>query len=467
MLFGEDMDREELLLEEALVRNSTLTTLRIGRLCGGERTVRFLTRILAECTGLKKLTLGGLRDEFVNISEATLTRCTEALAVNEMLQELTLPYSLWHSNNWIAYFAFLPRNKHLKKLEVSEMLSRHYETLPPVLEVLAQTDSSGRVSFGCYMHRTVDEGLMRCRAFSEINIHGDTSWKVSALQRLPWMDHYTSVTISLFERDERLFSYAANYIRATNVLRKLCLMVTLAAKNAPSSCWTLLFEAISGNTSIADLCIYSGDNFAYTDRLARIVGLSRWITRASYSESSKESNPNGFILPLSKAMGENYNLLKVDLCPFAKMDAEARHCWSIIRKTTRRNYDLVELAGAFNQTSELDWYTANALEKVSRRPALLRELAEKEGIAADEVASMVRSRLQTVDGLNDFMRLTSVVKERVTCAPPVDGCSKQLHDLNIYCWRRVRQYLSFDDVKRVIVTVRDHARPSWTTRCKE
>ncbi|KAL1478970.1 hypothetical protein MTO96_015960 [Rhipicephalus appendiculatus] len=70
-LFGEATDIEGFLLEEALVCNSTLSTLNIGRLCGGERTVRFLTRILTECTSLKKLTLDALRDEYINISEAT------------------------------------------------------------------------------------------------------------------------------------------------------------------------------------------------------------------------------------------------------------------------------------------------------------------------------------------------------------------------------------------------------------
>ncbi|KAL1451214.1 hypothetical protein MTO96_043914 [Rhipicephalus appendiculatus] len=118
-LFGEESDREELSLDEALVRNSTLTTLNIGRLCGGERTTRFLTRVVAECASIKKLTLGGLRDEYVNISEATMIRCGEALAQNETLEELALSYSLWHPNNWIAFFAFLPKNKHLKKVEVS------------------------------------------------------------------------------------------------------------------------------------------------------------------------------------------------------------------------------------------------------------------------------------------------------------------------------------------------------------
>ncbi|KAH7946946.1 hypothetical protein HPB52_006204 [Rhipicephalus sanguineus] len=132
----------------------------------------------------------------------------------------------------------------------------------------------------------------------------------------------------------------------------------------------------------------------------------------------------------------------------------------MVREKTRMNSGLVELASAFNQTAALDWYTAIALEKVSRRPALVRVLAEKEGIAADEVARIIRSRLRSVEGLHDFMRLTGVVKEGVTCAPPVNGFSIQLHDLNNDCWRLLRRYLSFDDVKRFTVAKQHHSTSS-------
>ncbi|KAL1477258.1 hypothetical protein MTO96_035883 [Rhipicephalus appendiculatus] len=73
---------------------------------------------------------------------------------------------------------------------------------------------------------------------------------------------------------------------------------------------------------------------------------------------------------------------------------------------------------------------------------------------------MIRSRLRSVEGLHDFMRLTGVVKECVTCAPPVDGCRMQLQDLNDDCWRLVRRYLSFDDVKRFSIASKNHTTSS-------
>ncbi|KAL1424956.1 hypothetical protein MTO96_019815 [Rhipicephalus appendiculatus] len=80
---------------------------------------------------------------------------------------------------------------------------------------------------------------------------------------------------------------------------------------------------------------------------------------------------------------------------------------------------------------------------------------------------MLRSRLRNVEGLNDFMRLTGVVQESVTCGPPVDGSSVQLQDLNHDCWCAVRRYLSFDDVKRFTVTKPDKFPPSRTASGEE
>ncbi|KAH6943310.1 hypothetical protein HPB50_019422 [Hyalomma asiaticum] len=109
-------------------------------------------------------------------------------------------------------------------------------------------------------------------------------------------------------------------------------------------------------------------------------------------------------------------------------------------------------------------YSASALEKVSRHPALLRELAKRKRMAADEVAYMVRRRLRSIEGLDDFMRLTGVVNESVTCAPPVDGCSKRLDDLNYDCWNLVRRYLSVDDVKRFTFAKPDKPTLTRTTK---
>ncbi|KAH7943775.1 hypothetical protein HPB52_011417 [Rhipicephalus sanguineus] len=276
------------------------------------------------------------------------------------------------------------------------------------------------------------------------------------------LDHFTSLSLELCEADQRWFSALAKYVRATTVLRELRLAVSSPVDAAPLSCWTLLFDSISANTSVADLSISCSDNLMCNERLATTIGLSRYITRVSYKMSRERGDPTSFILPLSEAIADNYNLLEVHLSS-GQVGVEARRGLFTIRETTRRNSSLVECAAGFNQTTSPDWYTANALEKVLRHPALMRELAELEGIAACEVARMIRSRLRSVEDLHDFMRITGVVKRCVTCYPPADGCSVQLQDLNDDCWRLLRRYLSFDDVKRFAAGKPDDSTPSRTT----
>ncbi|KAL1478367.1 hypothetical protein MTO96_035065 [Rhipicephalus appendiculatus] len=353
-VYGYDVDHKELLLDEAVIHNGTLSTLQAFSVCGGEESVRFLTRILGECAALKKLHIAWARQPYAKISGATLTRCAEALAENKTLEVLTLPYSFWHSSNWIAFFALLPRNKHLKKLQVTSRDIKEYETLPDVLEALAQSDSLARVTFGDYILR-LGVNLMHFRVFSSIGIFGEESVQVNALQRLHTLCHFTRVTLNLSDAGERVFSALAKYIRETTVLRELSLTVTSSYLPPNTSTgWTLLFESMSSNASVSDLDIYSNGNFEYNDHLARIIGHSRYITRVKFMINSVYGNATNFVFLLSETTGDNCNLLKVNLLG-AKVGIEAKRCLFTIRETTRRNSGLVERAAAFNQTTQLDW----------------------------------------------------------------------------------------------------------------
>ncbi|KAL3170603.1 hypothetical protein MRX96_014169 [Rhipicephalus microplus] len=289
-----------------------------------------------------------------------------------------------------------------------------------------------------------------------VYIGGAMKEKVYALQSLLPLNHLTSVVIDLRERDQQLFDCMAKYIKETTVLREIILHVSNTAGDAPAACWEPLFESLSSNTSITYLWITGRDHFSYAGHLARTVGRSRFITQAFYEEYQPDWDPSGFVSPLSRELDENYNLLEVSLSETAKMEC-------------RNNVLLVQSQGSVQKElwpGETSWcrYSVSYTRLVRRQrtgesfaaaSSFVRELAEKEGLAVEEVAKMLRSRLVSVDGMHDFMRLTSVVKKAVTCAPPVDGCSFQIQDLNVDCWRFVRRYLGFDDVKRCPVAKPD------------
>ncbi|KAH6943309.1 hypothetical protein HPB50_019421 [Hyalomma asiaticum] len=466
---GSELDRQDLLLVECLVRNDTLSALYVSNLCGGERTARFLTRILSECAALKKLTVGSVQDPYISIPEAAMTLCAEAMARNEALRELELPYSLWHQKNWIAFFSFLPRNGCLKKLDVTHGERTDYETFPAVLEALEQTNTSVRVSFG---HCTSASGahLMHYKVFSSLRLSGEESVQVCALQKLRALDHFTRLSVDVSKADEHLFSSLANYIRGTTALQDLELTVTRpqGSVNAVcSSCWITLFQSISANTSIAELEIFSSGSFAYNDHLVRTVALSKTITRVSLFLNIRNGQATDFISLLASAIIDSFCVLEV-LLYGAKVDAEAVCSLFAVRETTRRNCGLVVRAvDMIDRTTPLDWYTAVTLEKVSRHPALVREVAKKKDIAVEDVTRILRTRLESVQGLHGFMRITGVVKNYVTCAPPVHGSSTQLEHLNSDCWRLLRRYLSIDDVKPSPSASREALRASQTTTSEE
>ncbi|KAL3255563.1 hypothetical protein MRX96_017461 [Rhipicephalus microplus] len=115
---------------------------------------------------------------------------------------------------------------------------------------LANKSSSDGVSFRSYRHIPAVSEFMCFGAFSGIEIHGELHLKVSALQRLPTFDHFTSLSLSLNEPDERLFSSLTKYVHATTMLPKLRLYVASLEDLEYASCWTLLLESIAASTSI-------------------------------------------------------------------------------------------------------------------------------------------------------------------------------------------------------------------------
>ncbi|KAH6943308.1 hypothetical protein HPB50_019420 [Hyalomma asiaticum] len=266
----------------------------------------------------------------------------------------------------------------------------------------------------------------------------------------PCRDHYSG---RFFE--EAVLSNAVlsslTVLQIRGVLRELRFIVINSCApttDGSAECWRLLFESISVCSSLAELefNVTSLRDDGCKELLAHTISGSTSITRVTVHLFPLDRDSIRFVLLLSKEIQENYTLLDLQL-GHASLTSEATHSWLAIMETTRRNSGFVARAATFLQTSRLDRYNAVALEQVLRNPALVRELAERECIAQDQVATTIRNGLLSVDGLHDFMRLTGVVKQTVTCAPPGDGCSTTLLDLNVDCWRCVRRHLSFDDVK--------------------
>ncbi|KAH7976144.1 hypothetical protein HPB52_009331 [Rhipicephalus sanguineus] len=148
---------------------------------------------------------------------------------------------------------------------------------------------------------------------------------------------------------------------------------------------------------------------------------------------------------LAKGIIQNRTLLTV--IGSRHVDADVARDWLTVQEATRRNSGVVARAARLLKASVFDRYVVAALDRVTRHPALLAEVAKLVEMDKAELSSLIRDRLRRTETMDEFMRFAAVVKERVVCRPSVDGRT-QLDALNEYCWRHVRQYLVLDDVEQ-------------------
>ncbi|XP_049513823.1 uncharacterized protein LOC119465758 [Dermacentor silvarum] len=242
----------------------------------------------------------------------------------------------------------------------------------------------------------------------------------------------------------------AEYLKSTIALRHLELIVVrdiVVDAEGASPCWSVIHESLSRNNSLrylkASVFNYSPQDI---EDLADAVKRSQSITGVKFINKTTR-NSTIFVRCLSKGIEDNCTLLSVS--SWCSIDTDAAGHWFTICETTRRNAGLVARAARFMKASHLDRYVSGALERVSRYPALLDEVAEQAHIDKSEIVDLVRDRLKRTESLDGFMRVVGVVRERVICHPPNDG-RMQLDDLIEDCWRHVRRYLLIDDVKHSI-----------------
>ncbi|KAL1446611.1 hypothetical protein MTO96_044529 [Rhipicephalus appendiculatus] len=96
------------------------------------------------------------------------------------------------------------------------------------------------------------------------------------------------------------------------------------------------------------------------------------------------------------------------------------------------------------------WRSTGALERICKlHTELMEDLAELVEISADEIGGIARRHLRRTASLDDYMRITGVVKERVMCHSSDDG-HMQLGDLNEDCWEMIRRHLMLDDVTEAV-----------------
>ncbi|KAH7978792.1 hypothetical protein HPB49_006768 [Dermacentor silvarum] len=327
-----------------------------------------------------------------------------------------------------------------------DLLESEYRQLAGVVRDLERSNSEEKVSINAPC-RIDTLGLKDCKRCSELYalvMKNNDPNLLALFQQLPTFSHLNTLLLRMEHWDSAICSLVAEYIATTSTLQRLRMQFYRSFVPPESDTWwRALSESLVLNRSITELGIgVSADVRLREDDmfLANAVmqgGLIRKICLLAWSRIAFRY----FTRRLRANISKNRTLCSVT----GWNGHELADDWFAVSDTARRNSGFVARAAQFLNHARCDRLCAAGLDRVSRHPALVAELAEVLSIDKVEAADMVRQRFQCIEGLDEFMRLAGVVKERVTCLPRQDGRT-QLDGLNQDCWAHVRRYLELDDV---------------------
>ncbi|XP_065308369.1 uncharacterized protein [Dermacentor albipictus] len=438
---------------EGVLKNRSIEKLSINVLTGDEEIAELVAEVISKNRVIRNLTLWTFSQGVPELHDV-YGRWLRAVIQNDTLEEVGLPLQIFLPSQWATFIMALPQKGNLKKVHIDAGF--HGEMLRPVCSMLTATGSDKRVSIGTCEYRA-DVDLIRCKALRAMHfspLEPDDLLGV-ALHLLPSCEHVTVLTIPVDIRNRRLFMPLAEYLNSTSVLRELTLVVSydvqLVEAQGANPGWSVVRESLSRNKSLRKLtlchqCLTTRDMEGLADALKR----SRSI-RSVVLMNETAGGTTAFVRRLAKGIADNCTLLEVDCMAF--IEADAAGDWLAVREAMLRNSGLVARAARIKKASDCDRYVTGALERVSRYPALLDEVAMEARIDKAELTVLVRDRLKRTESMDGFMRAAGVVRERVVCHPPPSDDRMQLDDLIDDCWRHLRRYLMIEDVKDSICRI--------------
>ncbi|KAH7968581.1 hypothetical protein HPB52_009838 [Rhipicephalus sanguineus] len=451
--FTDDSVKSEIAVLEGILYNRRISKVGISAFTGNAESIQLVARILGENTVVKSFAILYIREEISPGHHVTYDAWLQALQENVALEELSIPYQIWNLQQWIRFTNILDSKQHLKKVNILSD-GKNCNHFTHVCRALEDNGVHEKVSCGLYFVKD-NADLLKCKMFSGLyfglGVREDV--KATALRQLLDCSHVTCLTLDIPRGNLAVSSALAEYVQSTSVLRKLEVSTGFAVVSDVSDAWwTLIVQSLSRNNSIKDLNICVSDmSDRDAESIVEAVSENTNIRKLTFGACGLMTL-NAFVNRLSVGIMGNHTLLRVVL--YGGLDQEgqdvSRKLFDIY-EATRRNSGLLAAAAAFPKATDVHRYSAAALERIYKLYAeLLEDLAELVDVNVAEIGGMAHRHLNRTASLDEYMRITGVVKERVECHPRDDG-RMQLDDLNEDCWRMVRRHLMLDDVEEAVI----------------
>ncbi|KAH8040181.1 hypothetical protein HPB51_009559 [Rhipicephalus microplus] len=430
---------------EGVLENTSIEKLSLSRFKGTEENTALVSRIIREKRAIPTLSILSSDDPF---EQHSLYDCwVQPLIQNDVLVEVTLSVSMLHTTKWSDFLRVLPTKQNLKMVNL--MNTSSYPKIRWLCTELKDSGSEEKVYLGYDPDFRQSTEQLHCKA-----IWGANLWTVqpgdhllAVVRQLPNFQGLRVLGIPIRSDHMRLSLALAEFLRSATALHTLDLRIKVNGPqqaNAQNPWWKIILESIGRSKTVKNLHLtVSGMSIQDSHDLADSVKHNTCITEL-YLGCTPKANNTAFFRRLSQGIEENYTLASLKF--EGGLDADCGSHWLAVEETTWRNSGLVPRAARIKQASKSDRYVTRAVDRVSRYPGLLEEVARRAKLDQSELAALVRDRLMAIQSLDGFMGFVGVVKERVMCHSAEDG-RVQLDDLNEDCWRHVRRYLVADDVR--------------------
>ncbi|KAL1416480.1 hypothetical protein MTO96_000757 [Rhipicephalus appendiculatus] len=363
-----------------------------------------------------------------------------AFAENKALEELTLSLSWYDAEDWRSFFKALASNASLKKVKVCQFPRKD---VAEIFRAMRETGVQGRfvgVRTACTERFDAENDSTAFPAFEPL------PRTASLLQSC---SHVTSLCIVSEKEISNVLvsSVISQCITGTTALRELEVICRMYSSRwyADNTIQKALVEGMSTNNTIRSLYIW-GLNFDETETqmLAETLQSSRTLCHFCFSPLFDSESMLSLLWKLSPNMSSNYTLLTLYLNKMMDLSGDL----FTVPNVVRRNNSLVTRATDFVMGRTRHKYCAAALELVHSTPGLVARVQNSASVDENEAALMIKRSLNSFSEMDDFMRVTGVVKDGVTCHRREDGVT-QLTDLNTACWLNVRQYLKVSDIQDI------------------
>nr|XP_054923644.1 uncharacterized protein LOC129383298 [Dermacentor andersoni] len=298
------------------------------------------------------------------------------------------------------------------------------------------------------------ECLQQCPQISSATIrathsryNGELSLQpvISALEAVGGCSHITSLQVKCYDFDRSVFSALAACIRASSALTDVNInfgYVFAHLTKEKREVQTELVRALASNLKLVRVNV-KGVLLAKDDFKGLAHGASKSLRLTEFVMTPA--------CIFSAGHGELYGPVSSCSVHFAEawtgVSTKKNIALADILQTTRRNASAVLAAAQFVFGEEDGLEGARSIELMHDHPRLLEMVSEGADVTKAAAKEMISSALLRVGllSLDEFMRMTGVVKETVQClADP--AARRQLCDLNLDCWLHIRRFLKISDV---------------------